>query len=88
MCLVGMPSGPSQWASMFTSSGSFPIMLYLCLYKVLHMQPSVYLYLHIDLTTLLNVQYNKVHSTTVPLCEIHVDPLMGTSQVNVQVQVH
>ena len=38
--------------------------------------------------TLLNVQYNKVHSTTVPLCEIHIDPLMGTSQVNVQVQVH
>ena len=30
----------------------------------------------------------NVHSTTVPLCEIHVDPLMGTSQVNVQVQVH
>ena len=30
--------------------------------------------------TLLNVQYNKVHSTTVLLCEIHVDPLMGTSQ--------
>ena len=27
--------------------------------------------------TLLNVQYNKVHSTTVPLCKIHVDPLMG-----------
>ena len=31
--------------------------------------------------TLLNVQYNKVHSTTVLLCEIHVDPLMGTAQV-------
>ena len=27
----------------------------------------------------------NVHSTTVLLCEIHVDPLMGTSQTPVQV---
>ena len=34
--------------------------------------------------TLLNVQYNKVHSTTVLLCEIHVDPLMGTATLTTE----
>ena len=34
--------------------------------------------------TLLNVQYNNVHCTTVPslLCEIHVEPLMVTDKCN------
>ena len=36
--------------------------------------------------TLLNVQYNKVHSTTVLLAyvKIHVDPLMGTATLTTE----
>ena len=44
MCLVGMPSGAQPMGIRVHSSGSLPIVLHLYLYKVLHMQPLVYLY--------------------------------------------